>query len=153
MRRPRSSISTYALKHGVGVPHCFREINYWRRGVLKRRRGETSFMFFRFSNYTYLNGLDFLITISAGMNDILVFHSRPANRIGWYLRLWGLTGPGMQFFLPFLLGSFWPKKRPNRPRNDRDRSLNLSSLPNIRAHSVSLLAIYVFRTIFVAIIF
>ena len=36
-----------------------------------------SFMFFRLPNYTYLNGLDFLITISAGMNGILVFHLRP----------------------------------------------------------------------------
>ena len=35
------------------------------------------------------------------MNDTLVFHSRPANRIGLYLRVWGLTGPGRQFFLAF----------------------------------------------------
>ena len=34
-------------------------------------------MFSQLPNYTYINGLDFLITISAGVNDILVFHSRP----------------------------------------------------------------------------
>ena len=48
-----------------------------------------------------MTGPDFPLTISPGVNGILVFHSRPANRIGLYLRLWGLTGPGMLFFLPF----------------------------------------------------
>ena len=31
-------------------------------------------MLFRFPNYTYLTGVDFLITISASMNGILVSH-------------------------------------------------------------------------------
>ena len=58
-------------------------------------------MFSQLTNYTDINGLDFLITISAGVNDILVFHSRPVIESALYLRLWGLSGPGMQFFLPF----------------------------------------------------
>ena len=130
-------------------------------------------MFFRFPNYNYINGLDFLITISAGMNDILVFHSRPlkASLSGheWHTCFPFTPGksnrPISPFMGPYRSGdavflTFWAlsdisgrKKRPNRPRNGRDRSLNHSSLPNISAHSVSQFAIYFFRTIFPAIIF
>ena len=47
------------------------------RKVKETSSNNYPFMFFRLPNYTYLNGLDFLITISAGMNGILVFHLRP----------------------------------------------------------------------------
>ena len=125
-------------------------------------------MFFRLPNYTYLNGLDFLITISTGMNGILVFHLRPLKTSlsghEWHTCFPFTPGksnrPISPFMGPYRSGdaifiTIWAlsdtsgrKKRPNRPRNGRDRSLNHSSLPNFRAHSVSHFANLLFRIIF-----
>ena len=86
---------------------------------------------------------------------ILVFHSRPAEQNPLIsLSKWiHMSGDAV-------FRSFWAlsdisgrKKRSNRPRNGRDRSLKYSSLANISAHSVSQFAIYFFRKIFPAIIF
>ena len=67
---PRATILMPAPQKGSAISHS-RPLTWgW----------STSFMFFRFPNYTYMTGPDFPLTISPGVNGILVFHSRPLTR-------------------------------------------------------------------------
>ena len=77
------------------------------------------------------------------MNAILVFHSRPAEQNPLISSSKWAHRSGDAVFWSFGALSDIPghKKRPNRPRNDQDRPLKTSSLPNIRTDSFSHFAI------------